>query len=248
MPRSGPQSRRGTAWSASDLAVGGDLTQTGALATINAAARAGDWLVAAAGAPPGDLLKLWRCPPGSFAHIEFAFSCMGHELPAGLGIRMADPDAGEIFVVIGDGTYLMAPTELVTAAQEGLKITVVVLVNGAFGSIRELQRSATGQTFGTEFRRGAGAGEVLQVDYAANAESLGCAAYRAGTAQELEQALAAARDCPGPAVIECRVDPRPAPLSGAWWDLGVPTVSGDERVLEAAARQRAGAAQQRFYG
>ena len=228
--------------------AGASLTQTRALATINATARAGDWLVAAAGAPPGDLLKLWRCPPGSSAHIEFAFSCMGHEIPAGLGIRLARPDAGEVVAVIGDGTYLMAPTELATAVQEGLKLTIVILVNGAFGSIRELQRSTVGHTFGTEFRRGAGSGDALRVDYAANAESLGCAAFRAGTAQELEQALAAARDCPGPAVIECRVEPLPAPPSGAWWDLGVPAVSRDERVLEAAGRQRAGAAKQRYFG
>lgn len=232
------------------LAVGGgaSLTQTRALATINGTARAGDWLVAAAGAPPGDLLKLWRCPPGSFAHLEFAFSCMGHELPAGLGIRLARPDAGEVVVVIGDGTYLMAPTELATAVQEGLKVTVVILVNGAFASIRELQRSAVGHTFGTEFRRGAGSGDALCVDYATNAESLGCTAFRAATAEELERALAAARDCPGPAVIECRVEPLPAPPSGAWWDLGVPAVSGDERALEAAGRQRAGAAEQRYFG
>ena len=228
--------------------AGGRLTQPAALRAINGRARAGDWLVAAAGAPPGDLLKLWRCPPGSSAHLEFAFSCMGHEIPAGLGIRMADEAAGEVLVVVGDGTYLMAPTELVTAVQEGLKVTVVVLVNGGYRSIHQLQRASVAHSFGTEFRRGPGCGEVVAIDYAANAESLGCAAYRAATAAELEHALDAAREGTRPAVIACEVEAVPAPASGAWWDLGVPEVSGDEEVRRAAAIHREGAARQRWFG
>jgi 3D-(3,5/4)-trihydroxycyclohexane-1,2-dione acylhydrolase (decyclizing) len=196
--------------------------------------------VAPAAPPPGDLLKLWRCPPGSSAHLEFAFSCMGHEIPAGLGIRLADPAAGEVLVVIGDGTYLMAPTELVTAAQERLKVTVVVLVNGGFQSIHQLQRASVGRSFGTEFRD--------DVDYAANAESLGCAAFRARTAADLEEALDAARAEARPCVVECHVDPVPAPASGAWWDLGVPEASGDDEAMRAAERQRSGAARRRHYG
>jgi 3D-(3,5/4)-trihydroxycyclohexane-1,2-dione acylhydrolase (decyclizing) len=173
---------------------------------------------------------------------------MGHEIPAGLGIRMADEAAGEVLVVIGDGTYLMAPTELVTAVQEDLKITVVVLVNGGYQSIHELQRASVARSFGTEFRRGSGDGEIVAIDYAANAASLRCAAFRAATAAELERALDAAREGSRPAVIACQVEATPAPPSGAWWDLGVPEASGDADVARAAARQREGAARQRWFG
>ncbi|HEX8104768.1 MAG TPA: thiamine pyrophosphate-binding protein, partial [Solirubrobacteraceae bacterium] len=108
---------------AEDLAprAGERMTQGQVLRELTGALGPRDWVVAAAGGPPGDLLKLWQPGSGPRAHIEFAFSCMGHELPAGLGIRLAEPDAGEIYVVIGDGTYLMAASELVTAVQEDLK-------------------------------------------------------------------------------------------------------------------------------
>jgi 3D-(3,5/4)-trihydroxycyclohexane-1,2-dione acylhydrolase (decyclizing) len=220
---------------------GEGMTQGHVYRALNAACRAGDWVVAAAGSPPGDLLKLWDVAAGSSTHIEFAFSCMGHELPAALGIRMAEPDAGEIFAVIGDGTYLMAPTELVTAVQERLKLTVVLLVNGGFQSIHALQRATVGRSFGNEFG--------VPVDYAANARSLGCAAWEAGTVDELAAALDAARAHPGPALIACDVEPHRTLLgSGAWWDLGVPEVSADPRTRELAAAHARGAEGQRFYG
>ena len=154
------------------------------LRELNAAVRAGDWVVAAAGWQPGDLLKLWETPPGGFTHIEFGFSCMGHEIPAGLGIRMHEGPGPEVLVVIGDGTYLMCPTELVTAAQEGLKLTVVVLDNGGYRSIDGLARSNTGSGVGNERRRrGADGrlpdGDIVPVDFVANARSMGCAAVLA---------------------------------------------------------------------
>jgi 3D-(3,5/4)-trihydroxycyclohexane-1,2-dione acylhydrolase (decyclizing) len=206
------------------------MSQGQALRAINAATRAGDWVVAAAGSPPGDLLKTWHAPSGSSVHIEFAYSCMGHEIPAGLGIRMADPSAGEVLVVIGDGTYLMAPTELVTAVQEQLKLTVVILVNGGYQSIHALQRGTSGDSFGNEFR--APDGSWLAVDYAANAASMGCATWRVATAAGLAAALEAARTETRAAVIVCDVDPgRTLLSSGAWWDVGVQDAVG-------AARQR----------
>jgi 3D-(3,5/4)-trihydroxycyclohexane-1,2-dione acylhydrolase (decyclizing) len=209
--------------------------------TLNRVCRAGDWIVAGAGSPPGDLLKLWEPPPGSHSHIEFAYSCMGHELPAGLGIRMAQPDAGEIFVVIGDGTFLMAPTELVTAVEAGLKVAVVVLVNSGFQSIHALQRATIGHGFGNEFR--------ATVDYAGTARGLGCEAWEAETVAELEAALEAARAHDGPVLIACHVEPHRTLLpSGAWWDLGVPQVSSDPRTRELAAAHARGAEGQRYYG
>jgi 3D-(3,5/4)-trihydroxycyclohexane-1,2-dione acylhydrolase (decyclizing) len=233
---------------AADLQPNGGRMSGGAvLAELNRNVRAGDWVVAAAGSPPGDLLKLWETPEGSHAHIEFAFSCMGHELPAGLGIRMADSEAGEVYVVIGDGTYLMAATELATAVQERLAVTVVVLVNGGYMSIRGLQRATGSPALATEFRNHAD-GEPLAVDYAANARSLGCRAVDVASPGELTAALAAARAARAPTVVACAIEPHRALLhSGAFWDLGVAEASSRPEVREAAAAMRRGRATQRHH-
>ena len=119
---------------------------------LNREAQAGDTVIAAAGGAPGDLLKLWDATGGRACHIEFGYSCMGYEIPAGLGVRLAQPE-GEVYVLVGDGTYLMNPTELVTAVQEGLKITVVLAENHGYQCIRRLQMWRTGVSFGNEFRR-----------------------------------------------------------------------------------------------
>jgi 3D-(3,5/4)-trihydroxycyclohexane-1,2-dione acylhydrolase (decyclizing) len=230
------------------------MSQGQVFRALNRAACAGDWVVAAAGSPPGDLLKLWEVPPGACAHLEFGFSCMGHELPAGMRIRLAQPDAREVVVVIGDGTFLLSPTELVTAVQERAKVTVIVLVNGDYQSIHSLQLSTVGSSFGNEFRvrdraLGAPDGEVVKVDYAAIARGLGCEAWRVETLAELEDALARARASEGPALIECHVEPRRMLLtSGAWWDLGVAKQSDDAQTLELAAAHAQGAAGQRYHG
>jgi 3D-(3,5/4)-trihydroxycyclohexane-1,2-dione acylhydrolase (decyclizing) len=227
------------------------LTQAQVYRALNEAVRPGDWVVAAAGSPPGDLLKTWQVTPGSFAHIEFAYSCMGHEIPAGIGIRMARPDAGAILVVVGDGTFLMANTELVTAVQEGLALTVVVLVNGGYQSIHRLQLATTGSSFGNELRHrrpGASApdGELVAVDYAANAESLGCAAFAAADVESVRSALAAARAEARPSVIVCDVEPlRGLPDSGAFWDVGVAHASEDAEVRRLAEEHFARARSQR---
>jgi len=228
------------------------LTQAQAFRVLNEVSRAGDVIVAAAGSPPGDLLKTWDCANGTTAHIEFGFSCMGHELPAGLGWRLAAPDAGEVYVVIGDGTYLMANTELVTAAQEGLDVTVVLLVNGGYQSIHGLQRQTTAESFGNEFRHpgpdGRLSGETVAVDYAANAASLGARTFEAHDAEQLRAALHEARAVRGPVAVVVHVDPRRAlPHSGAWWDLGVAQSSAREGVRAAAAEHERGAATQRLY-
>jgi 3D-(3,5/4)-trihydroxycyclohexane-1,2-dione acylhydrolase (decyclizing) len=239
-----------------DLATreGERMSQGQALRVLNRTAQAGDWVVAAAGSPPGDLLKLWEVPPGGSAHIEFGFSCMGHELPAGIGIRLAEPDAGEVLVVIGDGTFLLSPTELVTAVQEQVKLTVIVFVNHGYQSIHALQLGTVGSSFGNEFRvrdgeHGDPAGDVLEVDYAGMARALGCRAWRAATVDELEAAVTEARSLDGPALIECHVEPRRMLLaSGAWWDLGVAREAKDARARELAAAHAAGAAAQRYFG
>jgi 3D-(3,5/4)-trihydroxycyclohexane-1,2-dione acylhydrolase (decyclizing) len=223
---------------AADLREGPGLTQGEVYATLNAAAEPGDWVVAAAGWAPGDLLKVWR---GGNAHLEFGFSCMGHEIPAALGIRLYDGPGAEILVVIGDGTYLMAPTELVTAAQEALKLTVVVLDNGAYGSIDQLALTKSGVSVGNRFERLDGT--PLAVDYAASAEAFGCRGRRVADAAGLADALAEARAGTDTTVIHCPTVPgRPLLGSGAFWDLGVPEAAREEATRELAEehlRQRA---------
>jgi 3D-(3,5/4)-trihydroxycyclohexane-1,2-dione acylhydrolase (decyclizing) len=215
------------------------------LEALSDAVKPGDWVVAAAGYQPGDLLKVWNVRAGAFAHIEFGYSCMGHEIPAGMGIRLAGAH-GEVFVVIGDGTYLMNPTELVTAAQENLKITVLVLDNRGYQSINHLALGSTGVSAGNEFRARDGnrfpCGGPVSVDYVANACSMGVAAARAETVDELHRQLETARHAPGTTVIVCQTDPsRPLLSSGAFWDLGVPetSTSTETATLSAAhlARQ-----------
>jgi 3D-(3,5/4)-trihydroxycyclohexane-1,2-dione acylhydrolase (decyclizing) len=236
---------------AADVAArpAGPMGQGEVLRTVNEAARAGDWVVAAAGWQPGDLLKLWEAPAGSFTHIEFGFSCMGHEIPAGLGIRMHEgADAGEVLVVIGDGTFLMNPTELVTAGQEGLKITVVLLDNGGYGSIGGLAESSSGASVGNAFRRrGADGllpdGDHVEVDHAALARAMSCAGVVARTTDELARALDAARVGDTTTVIVCPVAAgRPLLGSGAFWEVGVAEVGAE---AERAVRD-AGAEAQRY--
>src|SRR5262249_14816913 len=146
------------------------MSQGELIGVLNQEAQPGDTVIAAAGGPPGDLLKLWDPTGGRICHLEFGYSCMGYEIPAGLGVRLAQPEgAGEVYVLIGDGTYLMNPTELVTALQEDLKITVVLSENHGYQCIRRLQMWRTGVGFGNEFRHRDPAtnrleGEYLQID------------------------------------------------------------------------------------
>jgi 3D-(3,5/4)-trihydroxycyclohexane-1,2-dione acylhydrolase (decyclizing) len=215
--------------------------------TVNSDARAGDWVVAAAGWSPGDLLKLWKVPVGGHAHLEFGFSCMGHELPSALGIRMHEGPDPEIFVIVGDGSLLMAPSELLTAVQEGLKVTLVVVDNAGFGSIDALARDATGVSLGNRFVGRDGAD--LAVDYAALATALGCRGVRAGDERSLAAALHAARAGEETTVIHCPVADGDVPASGAFWDLGVPEVATDaaaDRRFARALELRRAAGQRRF--
>ena len=127
------------------------MSQGQLIGVLNNEAKSGDIIIGAAGSPPGDLMKIWDASNGRACQLEFGYSCMAYEIPAGLGARMAQAD-GEIYVFIGDGTYLMNPTEIVTAAQEGLKITIVISENHGYQCIRGLQLARAGQSFGNEFR------------------------------------------------------------------------------------------------
>jgi 3D-(3,5/4)-trihydroxycyclohexane-1,2-dione acylhydrolase (decyclizing) len=232
---------------------GSSLRQGAVLRTINESVGPGDWVVAAAGWQPGDLLKLWETPPESFTHIEFGFSCMGHEIPAGIGIRLHDGPGGEVLVVIGDGTYLMNPTELVTAVQEELKLTVVVLDNGGYQSINRLALGSTGTAAGNEFRaRGRDGrlpdGERLAIDFVANARSMGCDAVAVSAPDELQRALSTARSGARTSVIVCRTEPSDSLLSAeAFWDLGVPEVATDAVTEQLTAEHLERRSAQRHY-
>jgi 3D-(3,5/4)-trihydroxycyclohexane-1,2-dione acylhydrolase (decyclizing) len=214
------------------------ISQALLVKTLNESAQAGDVVVGAAGTPPGDLLKLWDPTGDRPCLIEFGYSCMGWELPAGLGIRMARPK-GEVYVYIGDGTYLMNPTELVTAMQENLKITVVIINNHGFQVIRRLQLWRTGRAFGNEFRARKRTGnrlegDYLAIDYAKNAASMGARTWEVDTLDGLKTALAEARRETRSCVIVVETEKqRFAPGAGLFWDAAPAETSG-----HAATRQR----------
>jgi 3D-(3,5/4)-trihydroxycyclohexane-1,2-dione acylhydrolase (decyclizing) len=219
---------------------------------VNEAAKPGDTIVAAAGFAPGDVLKLWDASGGCSAHIEFGYSCMGYEIPAGLGVRLAQPK-GEVFVLVGDGTYLMNPSELVTAHQEGLKVTLVIVENHGFFSIRGLQLARAGHQFGNEFRtRDSGTkrleGEYVDIDFAKSAEGFGARVWRVSTAEALRQALAEARQERRSCAIVVETDGsiRP-PDSGLWWDFEVAEVSQDPVVRQLREQYERDREAQRFF-
>jgi 3D-(3,5/4)-trihydroxycyclohexane-1,2-dione acylhydrolase (decyclizing) len=213
------------------------MSQGELIEALNRAARPGDTVIAAAGAPPGDLLKLWDATGGRACHLEFGYSCMGYEIPAGLGVRLAQPE-GEVLVYIGDGTYLMNPTELVTALQEGLKLTVVIAENHGYQCIRRLQMWRTGVSFGNEFRRRDDRtnrleGDYVKIDLARNAESFGARAWHVETPEALRKALEDARSESRACVIVVEVEKhRFLPGGGAWWDVAPAEVSRDPKTQE----------------
>lgn len=200
-----------------------------------------DVLLSAAGSHPGDLHKLWRTrTPGGY-HMEYGYSCMGYEIPGAMGARIADPTR-EIFVFLGDGTYLMMPSEIATAVQEDIKITIVLVDNHGFGSIGSLSRSLGSEGFGCKLRyrndaSGQLDGENVGIDYVANARSLGAEACKVTTIAELKVALEKAKAGTRTSVILIETDPTVGvPGYASWWDVAVAEVSEMESVRQARAR------------
>jgi 3D-(3,5/4)-trihydroxycyclohexane-1,2-dione acylhydrolase (decyclizing) len=229
------------------------FSQLHALHVLNEVAQPGDTVIAAAGGLPGDLHQLWDASGGRACHLEFGYSCMGYEIPAGLGVRMARPQ-GEVYVFVGDGTYLMQPSELVTSAQEGLKLTVLISDNHGFQIIRRLQMNRARVPFGNEFRArdpqaGRLQGEYLPIDYAKNAESMGAKAWRVTTPDELRQTLKDARGETRTCAIVIDTEPhRYGPDSEVWWDVAPAEVSDDPATQQARAEYEAERDRlQRFY-
>ncbi|WP_432503896.1 3D-(3,5/4)-trihydroxycyclohexane-1,2-dione acylhydrolase (decyclizing) [Kineococcus arenarius] len=207
----------------------GVLAQAEVLGAVDEVAEARDVVVCAAGSLPGDLHSMWRTRDRKGYHVEYGYSCMGYEIPGGIGVRMAAPDR-DVFITVGDGSYLMMPTELVTAVQERVKVIVVLLQNHGFASIGALSESRGSQRYGTKYRyrdeQGHLAGDKLPVDLAANAESLGVRVLRVTTRAELVAALRDAKASEESTVVHVETDLySEAPDGGGWWDVPVSEVS-----------------------
>lgn len=197
-----------------------------------------DVLLSAAGSQPGDLHKLWRTRSPNSYHMEYGYSCMGYEIPASLGVKMADPQR-EVYVWVGDGTYLMNPTEILTAVQEGLKVTIILVDNSGFGSIGALSTSLGSAGFGTRFKQrdphtGQLSGAPLIVDFAANAASLGAEVFTPASVAEFKTMLAHTKTLDHTSVIVVEAD-REVKVPGyeSWWDVAVAEVSNMPEVQQA---------------
>ncbi|MFJ9744620.1 3D-(3,5/4)-trihydroxycyclohexane-1,2-dione acylhydrolase (decyclizing) [Streptomyces chartreusis] len=216
-------------------------TQTQVLGALDAVVGVDDVVINAAGSLPGDLHKLWRARSPRQYHLEYGYSCMGYEIPAGIGIQQAAPEVA-VWSLVGDGTYLMMPTEIVTAVQEGLPVNIVLIQNHGYASIGGLSNEVGGERFGTDYRYraadGTFSGAPLPVDLAANAASLGMDVLRAKTVGELREALAKARasDRPTCVYVETDVLNPTSPGPEAWWDVPVAEVADREAAVEARER------------
>jgi 3D-(3,5/4)-trihydroxycyclohexane-1,2-dione acylhydrolase (decyclizing) len=232
----------------------GLLTQGAVLGLVNETSDPRDVVLCAAGSMPGDLHKLWRVRDRKAYHVEYGYSCMGYEVPGSLGIRLAD-ESRDVFAMVGDGGYLMMPTELVTAVQERIKVIVVLVQNHGFHSIGSLSEELGSQRFGTRYRYrdavGRLEGDVLPVDLAANARSLGVHVIEVASREELEKAIRMAKQAApdaGPIVIHVNTDPTIyAPDSRAWWDVPVSEVADLESTRDAYGRYQGHRAGQRHF-
>ncbi|MEU5287482.1 3D-(3,5/4)-trihydroxycyclohexane-1,2-dione acylhydrolase (decyclizing) [Streptomyces sp. NPDC020755] len=232
-------------------------TQAQVLGLLDALVTEDDILINAAGSLPGDLHKLWRTRSRDQYHVEYGYSCMGYEIPAAIGVLLADgvrTRRRPVWALVGDGTYLMNPTEIVTAVQENLPLKLLILQNHGYASIGGLSESVGAERFGTAYRRrdadGGFTGPPLPVDLAANAASLGMRVLRATTVDDLRAALSEARDAEGPTCVYVETE-TPDTVSGpppaqAWWDVPVAETASrpaavkarEEYDRQAAARRR----------
>ncbi len=226
------------------------IRQGEVIGIVNNFTEPSDIVVCAAGSLPGDLHKLWRTrQPGGY-HMEYGYSCMGYEIAGGLGAKMADPER-EVYVLVGDGSYLMMAQEIVTSIQEGYKLNIVLLDNHGFSSIGGLSRACGNDGIGTEYRYRRGEkydGEILPVDFAANAASLGAWTTRARTAEQLKAALVAGRkqNRTSVIVIETSYDQR-VPGYESWWDVPIAEVSERDAVKAARKDYEAARKKERFF-
>jgi 3D-(3,5/4)-trihydroxycyclohexane-1,2-dione acylhydrolase (decyclizing) len=236
--RSSPDETRASA-SQEQRANAEPLAQGEVIGAVNQFARPEDVVVCAAGSLPGDLHKLWRATQPNTYHLEYGYSCMGYEIAGGLGVKMADP-ARDVFVMVGDGSYLMMAQEIITSVQEGYKLIILLLDSSGYASIGGLSRSIGSGGFGTEFNY------KVPVDLAANAASLGAVVFRVTDRAMLDEALTSARAADRTVVIYTQVDPaKGVPGYESWWDVPVAEVSEQPAVRLARARWEEGKTRRR---
>ncbi|MFI0085708.1 3D-(3,5/4)-trihydroxycyclohexane-1,2-dione acylhydrolase (decyclizing) [Streptomyces bobili] len=217
-------------------------TQPQVLGALDAIVDESDVIINAAGSLPGDLHKLWRARSRDQYHLEYGYSCMGYEIPAAIGVKLAAPDR-PVWALVGDGTYLMMPTEIVTAVQEGIAIKILLVQNHGYASIGGLSEETGGERYGTAYRYraddGTFTGAPLPVDLAANVASLGMRVLRAKTVQDLRAALAEARAADTPTCVYVETQTADtvsgAPPAQAWWD--VPVAETATRASAVKARE-----------
>ena len=233
-----------------NLSPADPISQGEVIGVVNEISGPRDVLVCAAGSLPGDLHKMWRTRDPKGYHLEYGYSCMGYEISGGLGVKMAAPDR-EVYVMVGDGSYLMMAQEIATTLQEGYKLTIVVLDNHGFSSIGGLSRACGNRGMGTEYRyrsNGKLEGDLIPVDYVTNARSLGAEAVRATTRDEFKQALLAASKSQKTSVvvIETAYDQR-VPGYESWWDVPIAEVSEVETVRAARSKYEEAVRKERLF-
>lgn len=232
------------------LQHGPPVSQSEVIGVVSSVSERSDVVVCAAGSLPGDLHKLWRVRDPKGYHLEYGYSCMGYEIAGGLGVKMAAPER-EVYVMVGDGSYLMMAQEIHTAIQEGIKLNIVVLDNHGFGSIGALSESCGSGGFGTEYRfrkDGKLEGNTANVDFVANAQSLGAQAARVRTLDELRKALVAARTNTRTTVTVIEVDRNArVPSYESWWDVAVAETSEMESVRSARDAYEKGVKRERHF-
>ena len=213
------------------------ISQGEVIGVVNMLSRPQDVVMCAAGSMPGDLHKLWRTRDHKGYHLEYGFSTMGYEIAGGLGIKMAQPER-DVYVMVGDASYLMLNTEIVTAVQEGIKLNIILIDNHGYASIGGLSKAVGSDGFGTKYRyrteSGQLDGDVLSVNYAANAASLGAHVITASNRDELANAIQAARDIDQTVCIVVETD-RSQRVGGyeSWWDVAIAEVSNNPAVDQA---------------
>ena len=226
--------------------------QTEVFGALNDMMGDNDVVINAAGSMPGDLQCLWQAKTPVQYHVEYAFSCMGYEIPAAMGVKMALPDS-EVVAIVGDGTYQMLPMELATVVQENIKVIYVLLQNYGFSSIGALSESRGSQRFGTRYRMGAGNphnedGELLPVDIAKNAESWGLKVLKVHTIEEFRDAYRQAEKSERAVMIHIETNLfGPNPPNCSYWDVAVPEVSRIESTQQARKEYEEALVDQRHY-
>jgi 3D-(3,5/4)-trihydroxycyclohexane-1,2-dione acylhydrolase (decyclizing) len=214
-------------------------SQAEVIGAVNTFSDPEDVVLCAAGSAPGDLHKLWRTRNSKGFHLEYGYSCMGYEISGGLGAKMACPER-EIYIILGDGGYLMMPSEIITSLQERYKLTIILIDNKGFASIGGLSKSIGSEGFGTRYlyrdeNTGFMAGDPLPVDLALNAESLGAKVFKAKDIASFNEALAKSKMEEQTTLIHIETVPerKMAGYGYAWWDVPIAEVSESESVKKA---------------